>query len=292
MRGRHGLPVIAIAAAAVAVLLLAFHPPPSLGQVDRDQGENCTPIVDPDIQATAARTTPSLTSFPVVVHYMKHKSEGNGQGSVARTLFPLNEVKAFFEEGREFNRVWWKKHEKVMFVLVGVRTCPYELGRQELVPTASVKLMKKFGTDYNVRKWVLANGLQDFTGLDLYLWPKIKGQGGQVAGFARSAAAMTRPSVWLAPDCHQAGNCDIKFGHEVGHFFGLCHVCATVEGETNPDTCRQICPIEARAGKRPDLCNTSDERLMADQKGIDLDSSCELSFAVNNASSILTSAGH
>ena len=37
---------------------------------------------------------------------MKHQSEGSGPGSPARTAFPLNEVKAFFEEGGEFNRVW------------------------------------------------------------------------------------------------------------------------------------------------------------------------------------------
>ena len=43
--------------------------------------------------------------------YMKHQSERSGPGSAARTAFPLNEVKALFEEGGEFNRVWWKKHQ-------------------------------------------------------------------------------------------------------------------------------------------------------------------------------------
>jgi len=38
--------------------------------------------------------------------YMKHRSERSGPCSAARTAFPLNEVKAFFEEGGEFNRVW------------------------------------------------------------------------------------------------------------------------------------------------------------------------------------------
>jgi hypothetical protein len=286
----------AIATAVVAVLLLAPHPAPSLGIADRDQRKKCTLIVDPDIQAAAARTTPSLTSFPVVVHYMKHRSEVSGQGSAAQTAFPLNEVKAFFAEDGEFNRVWWKKHQKVMFVLVGVDTCPYKLGEGS-VPPPSPKLMKQIGVAYNVRAWRLANGPppQPFTGLDLYLWAGIQGsdQGEPVGGFARSAAAMKRPSVWLAPDCRSAPiqNCDKTFGHEVGHFFGLCHVCADGD-DVNPDTCRQTCPIEARAGKRLDTCTTRDvPRLMADQGGIDLEA-CELSFAVNNASSILTSAGH
>jgi hypothetical protein len=295
MSGRHRLPFTALAAALGAVLLLVFHPPPSLGQVDRDQREKCTLIADTDIRASAARTTPSLTSFPVVVHYMKHQSEGSGPGSAARTAFPLNEVKAFFEEGGEFNRVWWKKHQKVMFVLVGVETCPYKLG-EGVIPAASASLMKQIGAAYNVRKWALASGPQPFTGLDLYLWAgiQVSGQGDQVGGFALSAAALKRSSVWLAPDCRhvQNRNCDSKFGHEAGHFFGLCHVCAVLEGEMNPDTCRQTCPIEAQAGKRLDTCATRDEpRLMADQGGIDLDP-CELSFAVNNASSILASAGH
>jgi len=280
----------------VAVLLLASHPASSLGQADGDQRKKCALIVDPDIQAVAARTTPSLTSFPVVVHYMKHESEGNGPDSAARTAFPLNEVKAFFEEGGEFNRVWWKKHQKVMFVLVGVDTCPYKLG-EGVVPVASKKLMKQIGKAYNVGTWELANGPQPFTGLDLYLWVGIQGQGDQAGGFALSAAALKRPSVWLAPDCRsvrlgQQQDCDKKFGHEVGHFFGLCHVCATHERDMNPGTCRQTCPIEARAGKRLATCTTRDEpRLMADQGGVDLDP-CELSFAVNNASSILASAGH
>jgi hypothetical protein len=120
----------------------------------------------------------------------------------------------------------------------------------------------------------------------------VAGQGDQVGGFALSAAAVKRPSVWLAPDCRQArtGDCGKKFGHEVGHFFGLCHVCAVLDGEINPATCRQTCPIEARARRRLDACDNRDApRLMADQGGVDLDP-CELSFAVDNATGIL--AGH
>jgi hypothetical protein len=50
---------------------------------------------------------------------MKHKSEGSGPGSAVSGVFPLSKLKAFFAEDGDFNRVWWKKHQKVMFVLAG-----------------------------------------------------------------------------------------------------------------------------------------------------------------------------
>src|SRR5256712_2027924 len=37
--------------------------------------------------------------------HMKHQSEGSGPGPPARTGFPPNEGKAFFEEGGEVNRL-------------------------------------------------------------------------------------------------------------------------------------------------------------------------------------------
>jgi hypothetical protein len=161
-----GVPLAAFAAAAVAVLILAFHPPPSLGETDKDQREKCSLIPDAEIQAAAERTTPSLTTFPVVVHYMKHQSEPAGREPAALRAFPLADVKAFFDEDGEFNRVWWKKHEKVMFVLVGAETCPYKLGAG-VIPVAGAKLMKQIGAAYNVRTWTLAGGSLTFTGLDL-----------------------------------------------------------------------------------------------------------------------------
>lgn len=295
---RRGLPRIAISAAVVSALILLVRPTPSLGQLETNPRNNCEAIVDADVQATATRTTPSLTNFPVVVHYMKHKSEGSGSDSAVRGVFPLSKLKAFFAEDGDFNRVWWKKHQKVMFVLVGVETCTYALGGGASIPVANTALMKQLGKAFNVPELVLANGRQKFVGLDLYLWAGIAGQpSGQVAGFARSAAAMKHPSVWLAPDCEQRGGsiCASKFGHEVGHFFGLCHLCAldpVANPEKNPGTCRQTCPPEGRAGTRLRGCEDPDApKLMADQDGIGLEP-CELTFAVSNATKILTPAVH
>ena len=293
---RHGFPKIAISAAMVSALLLLVHPAPSLG-VDTDPRNNCRPVVDADIQATAAQTTPSLKQFPVVVHYMKHRSEGSGPDSAVSGVFSLDKLKSFFADDGDFNRVWWKKHRKVMFVLVGVETCTYALVSGGRIPAASTPLMRDLGMAFNVREAVLANGRQPFTGLDLYLWAGIEGQPGPVAGFARSAAAMRRPSVWLAADCEQRGGsiCASKFGHEVGHFFGLCHLCTidpATNPEANPGTCRQTCPPEGRAGTRLPICKDPDApKLMADQDGINLEL-CELTFAVNNAKRILTPGVH
>lgn len=288
-----------IVAALLAVLLAEVHSTPARGQVDTDPRNDCNPILDPDIQATATSTTPSLTHFPVVVHYMKHRIEGAGPESAVSRVFPVRKLKSFFAEDGDFNRVWWKKHRKVMFVLVGVETCVYTLGSGARIPVADTALMKRLGKAFNIREVVLANGRQPFAGLDLYLWAGIQGQGrgGQVAGFARSAAAMKRPSVWLAPDCSDRGGsiCASKFGHEVGHFFGLCHLCAADPAsnpERNPSTCRQTCPAGGRAGTRLSMCKDPDApKLMADQDGVDLEP-CELAFAVSNATSILTPAVH
>jgi len=108
---------------------------------------------------------------------------------------------------------------------------------------------------------------------------------------------MKHPSVWLAPDCEERGGsvCASKFGHEVGHFFGLCHLCTldpVANPETNPGTCRQTCPPEGRAGTRLRGCEDPDApKLMADQDGIGLEP-CELTFAVGNATKILAPAVH
>ena len=288
MSKRHRLPGIAMSVVMMSTLLLLVNP---VRAVDTDPRNACREIDDADIQATAAETTPSLTHFPVVVHYMKHRSEGSGPDSVVGGMFPLSKLKSFFRENGEFNRVWWKKHQKVMFVLVRVETCTYSLGSGVTIPEASTPLMTRLGKDFNLDKVVLAGGLQEFRGLDLYLWAGITGQG-QVAGFARSAAATKHPSIWLAPDCEQRGGgvCASKFGHEVGHFFGLCHLCALDPAgnpEKNPRTCGQTCPAAGRANTRLLACTDSDApKLMADMDGIGLEP-CELTFAVNNAMRIL-----
>ena len=282
-----GLSVVA------GALLLAAGPSPSLGQVAVDSRSSCAAITDAKVQHNAEQTTPALTRFPVVVHYMKHRSEGSGPDSAVRGIFPVNRLIDLFAEDGDFNRVWWKKHRKVMFVLVAVETCTY---RGDPVPLVSTALMRKLGDALNLRELKMANGVQPFQGLDLYLWAGLDGNG-TVAGFARSAAAMKHPSVWLSTDCSQRGGsiCTSKFGHEVGHFFGLCHLCAldpVGSPETNPATCRQTCPAAGRAGTRLPACRDTDaDRLMADQDGIELEP-CELSFAVGNAATILTPAVH
>ena len=297
MRSRHGITGIGMSVVLVSALLLLGHPAPSLGQPGTNPRNDCRAIEDAAILATARSTTPSLTHFPVFVHYMKHRSEGSGPDSAASGVFPLSKLKGFFTEDGDFNRVWWKKHRQVMFVLVGVETCTYALGGVDQVPVASTPLMRRLGKAFNVREVELASGRQPFRGLDLYLWPGITGSAGQVAGFARSAAAMKHPSIWLAPDCEQRGGsiCASKFGHEVGHFFGLCHLCAldpAANPERNPGTCRQTCPPEGRAGTRLRGCEDPDApKLMADQDGIGLEP-CEVTFAVGNAKKILTPAVH
>ena len=52
-------------------------------------------------------------------------------------VFPVRKLKSFFAEDGDFNRVWWKKHRKVMFVLVGVETCTYTLGSGARIPVAT-----------------------------------------------------------------------------------------------------------------------------------------------------------
>jgi hypothetical protein len=297
MSTRCGSVWTAIATAVVAVVLLLGHPALSPGQMTTNSRQNCRPVGDAAIQETAAQT-PSLTHFPVVVHYMKHRIEGSGPDSAVSRVFPLDKLKSFFAENGDFNRAWWTKHRKVMFVLVGVETCTYTLEGGDRIPVADTRVMRKLNKAFNVDHVVLANGRQPFKGLDLYLWAGIEGQGGvQVAGFARSAAAMPRPSIWMAADCEQRGGsvCASKFGHEVGHFFGLCHLCvldAVSKAETNPNTCRQTCPPAGRAGTHLPVCTDADgARLMADQDGMNLEP-CELTFAVSNATKIVTPAVH
>ena len=95
---RHRGSRATISVVMVSALLLLVQPIPSFGQLDTNPRNNCEAIVDADVQATATRTTPSLTNFPVVVHYMKHKSEGSGPGSAVSGIFPLSKLKAFFAE--------------------------------------------------------------------------------------------------------------------------------------------------------------------------------------------------
>jgi len=298
MSGRYASPRTALSAAVVAVLLLLVAPVPSAGQLATNSRQNCRPVFDAGIQATAAQTTPDLKHFPVVVHYMKHRIEGSGPDSAVSQVFPLDKLKNFFAANGDFNRVWWTKHRKVTFVLVGVETCTYSLETSgDLTPMADTAVMRKLNRAFNQDHVVLAGGRQPFKGLDLYLWAGIVGQSGQVAGFARSTAALRQPSVWLAADCEQRGGsvCATKFGHEVGHFFGLCHLCvldAVSKAEKNPKTCRQTCPPSGRANTQLPACTDADAaRLMVDQDGINLEP-CELAFAVSNATKILNPAVH
>jgi hypothetical protein len=289
MRVRYGSPTV-FSIVVVVLFVLALSPSLVLGQTGASLRDQCTPILDAEIQAKAASTTPGLASFPVVVHYMKHVDEASGPDSKARAAFPLDDVKKFFRVNGEFNKVWGATDPKVTFVLVGVETCTFKLG-DGTSPPAVDNLMERIGEAYNMPSVVLANVRQDFKGLNLYLWENIEGE---VGGFARSTAAIPKPSVWLAPDCVRGRFCDSKFAHEVGHFFGLCHVCTNVkppESETNPSTCRQTCPAQGQANQRLLACEDNAPELMADRFGTKLQP-CERSFAVDNAKRILTPAVH
>jgi hypothetical protein len=293
MSGRFGF-APAACVLVIEILLLSVRATPAFAQLGTDERDKCKTIADAGVKAAADQTTPALATFPVVVHYMKHATEGRGpEESVARDLFPLDDVKTFFQENGQFNRVWGKKHRKVTFVLVGIETCTYSGPK---IPEATAAILDDKGRAYNGSHLRLANG-KKFQGLDLYVWAGIHlgGTDIQVAGFSRSVAAVKHPAVWLGPDCRQGQSlCDTKFAHEVGHFFGLCHVCFATEPEKNPDTCLQTCPLEARARQDLEPCDNPDPdkrakfkpQLMADQDGVDLQA-CELSFAVDNATKIL-----
>ena len=284
MSARRALLGFTLSTVAACALGPVAWPAPAFGQVEVAPGA-CASVGDEEITSTAKKTTPALTKFPVVVHYMKR--EGAAPESQPDHEFPIAELKTLFREDGDFNRVWWKKHRKVMFVLVGVETCTY---RGDQAPAADSDVMSKLGDVLNTKTMELANGSKKFTGLDLYLWPGIEGFG-NIAGFARSVAVMKHPSVWLSRDCSQRGGhtCASTFGHEVGHFFGLCHICtadAVRNPETTPRTCGQTCPAAVRANTLLPACTDGDaSRLMADQGGIDLQP-CELSFAVGNAAKI------
>jgi hypothetical protein len=293
--GWRGLSTRVLACAVVTIALLAIRPESSLPVGETNKRNLCAPIVDHDVEQVAAQTTQSLTSFPVVVHYMKDARE-TGTMSVAEAFFPKEKLKKFFREDGEFNRVWWKNNnQKIKFVLVGLETCGYKAFWPDPGPVpASVpvsdSVMRQIGKDYNVVQYELANGSQPFRGLDLYIWPEIVGGFG---GYARSSAAIKRPSVWLTRDClvDSKPSCDSKFAHEVGHFFGLCHVCALRPPEKAPGTCKQTCPSAVVAGKALPVCADSEKALMADNLGTKL-KPCEVAFAVNNAMGVLAGAGH
>jgi hypothetical protein len=294
--GWRGLGTRVLACAVVTIALLAIRPESSLPVGETNKRNLCAPIVDHDVEQVAAQTTQSLTSFPVVVHYMKDARE-TGTMSVAEAFFPKEKLKKFFREDGEFNRVWWKQEEKVKFVLVGLETCRYKPFWSNPGPLpASVPVadavMRQIGKDYNVVQYELSNESQPFRGLDLYVWPEIIGG---IAGYARSSAAIRRPSLWLTRDClvDPTPYCDSKFAHEVGHFFGLCHVCTLgpPREEKAPATCKQTCPSTVVAGKALPVCVKTEQALMADNAGTAL-KPCEVSFAVNNAMSVLAGAGH
>jgi len=322
MTGRsHGLSFSVIVGAGLAAVLMALQPHPSAGLGEPNHRDRCKPISDSEIETTAAQTTPSLTNFPVVVHYMKHDSEPAGQEpEIARArLFSLGTVKTFFSANGTFNRVWGQKNPKIQFVLVGVETCTYNLrlfpelarfAEESTVPNPDslgkiegLRFFSRVGRGYNVSTVTLANGSKPFRGLDLYLWPKID----NASGYARSSSATKFPAAWLGPDCKLDSSCDAMFAHEVAHFFGLCHVCSNdpandpalgpvtaAASQANPRTCKQTCPLSAKPDipLRPCKKDGNDDlrkALMADLGGTDLQD-CEVSFVVSSAAARLTSA--
>lgn len=318
---RHGSSFsVVVGAGLAALLLVALQPDPSASHDEPTLRARCKPISDSEIQATAALTTPNLTSFPVFVHYMKHDSEPAGQEPEIAGTFPLGTLKTFFGANGTFNRVWGQKSPKIQFVLVGVETCTYKLrlfpelvgfAEESTVPnpeslgkSKGLRFFNRVGRGYNVSMVTLANGSKPFRGLDLYLWPKIN----QASGYARSSSATKFAAAWLGPDCKPDSSCDAMFAHEVAHFFGLCHVCSNdpandpalgpvtaAASQMNPRTCKQACPLSAKPDipLRPCKKDATDDltkALMADGGGTDLQD-CEVSFVVSNAAARLTSSG-
>lgn len=290
----------AYACAVAVAALVVIQAEPSLALGDSNKRNLCTPIIDLDVQQAAEQSTPSLTSFPVFVHYMKDTREASGTGSVAQVMFNKDQIKEFFAEEGDFNKVWWAGQRKIKFVLVGVDVCPFDPVEPDAglgsIP-AKPNVMRRFGDNYNVRQYGSPAALKPFRGLDLYLWPQIDDPvgGAPVGGFARSSAAMKRPSVWLGPVCVRdvAKACVSMFAHEVAHFFGLCHVCTQQSGGGNPATCQQTCPLSARPGplKTCDPDDPDKSALMADNGGVKLEP-CEVTFAVGKALGVLAGAGH
>jgi len=267
------------------------------------QENPCTALDDPDL-AAAAEQSPSLTSFPVIAHYMLH--EPSGKKPDGPDGFSQQRLKTFFAADGAFNKVWAAKG--IRFVLVGLNTCKYKrtsfpalqrFSEQVQMPDpTSLQSMRtlfgQVGDIYNARDYKVGGATRPFLGLDLYLWVRIDG----AQGYALSGNTARPGAVWLDKECLGGGDheCERLFAHEAGHFFGLCHVCTLLRAETNPTACDQHCPASAGAGRAlpnckdpgnvPATSNWSDASLMADDAGTSL-AACEVEFARTKAKSIL-----
>lgn len=274
------------------------------------QRSHCTLDSDPGLAASAA-ANPDLNGFPVIVHYMQHEDYPEDDPSDPEVGGLSREtLKSYFAPNGKFNEIWAPNASRpkgVQFVLVGIETCTYRLKRlnrnyteRESMPSpnADPGLPSRVFRAFNTRTYQAGNESKPFHGLDLYVWWDIRDStaGYGAAPRLRQSASgsfrlQRRGGVWLDRDCLMEPDqdaCARLFGHEAGHFFGLCHVCAMFTSpETAGPNCSTTCPTAVPPGQNLPTCASGETRVMAaNWNGKDVQQ-CELDFATDYAAKLL-----
>jgi hypothetical protein len=237
-RGRVALALGVVVVAVALIAALCFND--SQAQQPPSGGPPCDVLFE---DPTPGALT--VANFPVVVHVMQNAGF-QPQNDVLRAQdgFPAATIRQYFDPNGDFNRIWNQQQTGIRFVLVRLETCAYtipqlgsDLGFTVNTPDIpepvanGLKLAKRVIDDYNARDYKVNGATKPFQGLDVYVFWDIRNASGFGALFKRPSDGK-RGAIWVDRECLEAGNhCDRQFAHEVGHFFGLCHVCRLQGGK-------------------------------------------------------------
>jgi hypothetical protein len=215
---------------------------------------------------------------PVVVHYMRNPARPKIDLSKGQGPFSPADLEQRFGDSGTFNTVWKGTTARVRLDLYRLESCPYSLRefgyakeRNEVPsPAADPSLFPNLLARYNgwgspasaaAPKGASAPGRV----LDLYIFEKIDIWAGW-SGAPRIAPETPGRlgAVWIDTDCLAGNDCDRLFGHEVGHFLDLCHVCRSASSQDDlPTSCRfNYCPKTGSKTTTTPICAVNDARLM------------------------------
>jgi hypothetical protein len=172
--------------------------------------------------------------LPVAVHRMKsrlaqfvsNKPEDNVGPEGLRELFNVR------GQDRSVNRIW--APAGIVFVLYRVEDCEYSLvdfaadqAEADRASRATEEVMPSPVDDCQARfRWI--NGAYNSSvvrGVDVYVWWKLDRSSGYGAPHLQAQMASGLGAVWI--DGCAGVPCGHLLAHELGHFLGLCHTCAS-----------------------------------------------------------------
>jgi hypothetical protein len=233
-----------------------------------------------EIAAFPGKPAAGDSPVPVVVHYMQNPARPDIDLSRPNGPFAPSDLERRFQESGTLNAVWHATVARIRLDLHRLETCRYSLKDFDYAreheefpsPAADPSIFRNVVVRYNgwgppARGAAPAVGRSPARVLDVYVFSKIEVWAGWgVPPRVDPERPVRLGAVWIDTDCLEAQDCDRLFAHELGHFFGLCHVCRSGSsrddaGQSCPDY--NYCPNTVRPNTPLPTCDVRDARLMS-----------------------------